>query len=69
MLNFDELKKEYPLLTEEKFKNLLEGKKDILLKSTEKYDDYYSIYNGKLISTKFVEKKKRIINIYMEDDL
>lgn len=69
MLNFDELKKEYPLLTEEKFKNLLEGKKDILLKSTEEYNDYYSIYNGKLISTKFVEKKKRIINIYMEDDL
>lgn len=69
MLNFDELKKEYSLLTEEKFKNLLEGKKDILLKSTEEYDDYYSIYNGKLISTKFVEKKKRIINIYMEDDL
>lgn len=69
MLNFEELKKKYPMLTEEKFKALLSGKRDILLISTESYDDYYSIHHGKLISTKFVDKKNNIIDIHMKNDL
>lgn len=69
MLNFEELKKKYPMLTEEKFKALLSGERDILLISTESYDDYYSIHHGKLISTKFVNKKNNIIDIHMKNDL
>ncbi len=69
MLNFEELKKKYPMLTEEKFKALLSGERDILLISTESYDDYYSIHHGKLISTKFVDKKNNIIDIHMKNDL
>lgn len=69
MLNFEELKKIYPMLTEEKFKALLSGERDVLLRSTEEYDDYYSIHHGKLISTKFVDKKNININFHMEDDL
>ena len=59
MLNFEELKKIYPMLTEEKFKALLSGERDVLLRSTDEYDDYYSIHHGKLISTKFVDKKDK----------
>lgn len=62
--NFEFLKKQYPLLTQDKLKALLTGEKDILLISTENYDDYYSIHHGKLISTKFVDKKN--INIHIE---
>lgn len=69
MLNFEELKKKYLMLTEEKFKALLSGERDILLISTESYDDYYSIHHGKLISTKFVDKKNNIIDIHMKNDL
>lgn len=69
MLNFEELKKKYPMLTEEKFKALLSGERDILLISTESYDEYYSIHHGKLISTKFVDKKNNIIDIHMKNDL
>ncbi|MFR4520435.1 MAG: hypothetical protein ACLT40_10800 [Fusobacterium sp.] len=57
------------MLTEEKFKALLSGERDILLISTESYDDYYSIHHGKLISTKFVDKKNNIIDIHMKNDL
>lgn len=69
MLNFEELKKEYPMLTKEKFEALLSGERDILLKSTEEYDDYYSIHQGKLVSTKFVDKKKKYTSIHLEDEL
>lgn len=69
VLNFEELKKKFPMLTEEKFKALLAGKRDILLEKTEDCEVYYTLHNEKLINTKFVDKKKSKISIVLKDDL